>query len=84
MLRTMVRPDRRKRPKRPPLTTAQILAWADEHRRQTGAWPRARSGPVPGAAGETWAAVNQALYRGLRGLEPGQTLRRLLKAHNRE
>src|SRR5262249_55027851 len=29
----------------PPLTTAQILTWADGHHSRTGRWPRAASGP---------------------------------------
>jgi hypothetical protein len=63
---------------RPPLTVAQILAWADDHRARTGAWPGAASGPVAGAAGETWAALNVALRLGHRGLPGGDTLARLL------
>jgi hypothetical protein len=54
--------------KRPPLTVDQVLAWADAHHACTGQWPTRRSGPVIGAPGETWANVNQALAKGLRGL----------------
>jgi hypothetical protein len=42
---------RRTRAALPPLTEAQILAWADAHRGRTGRWPGAHSGPVPGAPG---------------------------------
>src|SRR5262249_33589248 len=42
----------------PPLTGEQILAWADAHHQRTGQWPRANSGPVHGATGETWGAIN--------------------------
>jgi hypothetical protein len=71
-------PGRSGRP-RPPLTVPQILAWADAHRARTGAWPGAASGPVGGAPGETWAAVNVALRLGHRGLPGGDTLARLLQ-----
>jgi hypothetical protein len=68
-------------PDRPPLGVAQVLAWADRHRRRTGAWPKATSGPIPGARGETWAAVNNALNRGARGLPGGTSLPSLLAEH---
>jgi hypothetical protein len=64
---------------RPPLTVAQILAWADEHHAHTGSWPSAGSGPVAGAEGETWKAVDSALARGHRGLPRGDSLSRLLR-----
>jgi hypothetical protein len=64
------------RPKRP-LTVAQILAWADDWRAETGQWPRARSGAIRGA-GLTWQAVNLALNSGRRGLPGGDTLAKLL------
>jgi hypothetical protein len=63
---------------KPRLTVAQILAWADAHRRRTGRWPGQTSGPVAGVPGQTWAAVVEALRRGLRGLPEGDTLARLL------
>jgi hypothetical protein len=53
---------------RPNLTIDDILAWADEHHARIGRWPSARSGPVDGAVGETWAAINQALAHHRRGL----------------
>jgi hypothetical protein len=62
----------------PPLTVAQILAWADAHKARTGDWPRLKSGPVAGADGETWAAVDSALRHGFRGLHAGDSLTRLL------
>jgi hypothetical protein len=67
-----VAPDRRR------LTVKQILAWADAHRRRTGTWPHPRSGPIPGAAGETWRGVDNALRTNRRGLAGGLTLVRLL------
>jgi hypothetical protein len=69
--------------KRPPLSAAQILAWADAHRRRTGRWPSAASGPVREAPGLTWLAVNGALSKGLRGLPRGDSLARLLVRHGR-
>jgi hypothetical protein len=65
----------------PPLTVPQILAWADAFHKRTGRWPTARSGPIPGAGGETWLAVHEALYEGLRGLPGGSSLARLLEQH---
>lgn len=60
------------------LTLRHILAWADAHKRQTGSWPTAGSGPITAAPGETWQAVNASLHRGHRGLSGGTTLARLL------
>jgi hypothetical protein len=61
-----------------PVSLAQILAWADEHRRRTGAWPQATSGAVAAAPRENWQALNKCLRLGLRGLPGGDTLPRLL------
>ncbi len=61
----------------PRLSEKQILAWADKHKRRTGKWPSATSGPI-GDTGETWSGVNTALGRGLRGLPGGSSLPRLL------
>jgi hypothetical protein len=63
-----------------PLTVEQILAWADAHKARTGTWPTRRSGPVAEDPGESWANVNQALEKGLRGLPKG-SLHRLLAQH---
>lgn len=59
------------------LTIKQILAWADAHRRRTGDWPSAQSEKVIGAP-ETWSAINDALFRGSRGLPGGSSVARLL------
>jgi hypothetical protein len=64
---------------RPPLSEEQILAWADAHHARTGKWPTVHSGRIPAARGETWGAVQSALYRGLRGLPGGSSLARLLQ-----
>jgi hypothetical protein len=63
----------------PPLTTRQVLAWANAHHRRTGRWPTRLDGPVAGAPpGTTWMGVDAALNQGLRGLPGGSTLSRLL------
>jgi hypothetical protein len=67
----------------PRLTLRQVLAWADAHQRRTGRWPGVRSGPVPEAPGESWQAINLALFVGLRGLPGGDSLARLLRRHGR-
>ena len=64
-----------------PLTVRQILAWADTHHRRTGEWPKRSSGMIYGPTGrptgENWAAINEALGKGKRGLDRS-TLGRLL------
>jgi hypothetical protein len=67
--------------RRPMLTEAQILRWADAHHRRTGDWPTYRSGPIPEAAGDTWTAVAAELRHGVRGLPGGTSLARLLAEH---
>jgi hypothetical protein len=61
-----------------PLTIEQILTWADAYHATHGRWPKHRSGPIPGTAGETWKAMELALTRGSRGLPGGSSLFRLL------
>src|SRR5690349_2091952 len=53
--------------RKPPLSVAQILAWADAHHARTGRWPSCTEGKVNGPPGETWPAADEALRRGLRG-----------------
>jgi hypothetical protein len=67
----------------PRLTIKQVLEWADAHRRRTGRWPTAESGPVLRASGETWHAVNLALWQGLRGLPGGDSLSQVLQRYRR-
>ncbi|MFO0958879.1 MAG: hypothetical protein U0800_15865 [Isosphaeraceae bacterium] len=64
----------------PRLTTDQILGWADAHFARTGRWPTPQSGPILGAEtpGETWARIQDAMARGLRGLPADRSLTRLL------
>jgi hypothetical protein len=69
------------RPRAAPLSLAQVLAWADAHHRWTGRWPRRDSRTVCGGVGEKWANIDQALRKGLRGLEGKSSLARLLAQH---
>lgn len=64
--------------KRPPLTERQILAWADEHFKQTGRWPNVNSGRVRGSLEEHWKGLDNCLRQGTRGLPKGGSLARLL------
>lgn len=73
----------RNRNQPPRLTVTQILEWADLHHRRTGRWPHFRSGAVEDAPGETWRAVNSALYHGYRGLPGSSSLAKLLNKHHR-
>jgi hypothetical protein len=66
---------------RPPLSIDQILEWADEEHKCKGKWPNAKSGPVCAAPAETWAAINAALHRGMRGLPGNSSLAALLEEH---
>jgi hypothetical protein len=65
----------------PALNKQEILAWAKAHFRRTGFWPRATSGPVLDASGETWAGINAALVHGYRGLPGGISLCQFLARH---
>ncbi len=58
----------------PRLTIPRILRWAKAYIQRTAQWPGQASGPIPGAKGETWRAVESALREGLRGLRGGDTL----------
>jgi hypothetical protein len=64
-----------------PVTTQQILAWADAHHERYGLWPSVGSGEVEDAAGETWPALNAALTLGGRGLSGRSSLAKLLAEH---
>jgi superfamily II DNA or RNA helicase len=63
----------------PPFTIKQILRWADRHKRKTGEWPTAESGPIVGVKHEKWANVQAALSLGTRGLPGADSLARLLE-----
>jgi hypothetical protein len=64
-----------------PLTVEQILAWAESHRRRTGAWPILSSGSLAEDRSLTWKRINSALWQGLRGLRGGDSLAKLLRRH---
>lgn len=65
-------------PKRlPPLSTDQIVRWAHRYRRDHGEWPRRSRDAIP-TTFDTWYSVDNALYKGLRGLPGGSTLAKLL------
>jgi hypothetical protein len=74
---------RRRREAVPRLSVEQVLAWADAHHARTGRWPHAMSGPIREAPGESWRAVNLALWQGHRGLPGGTSLSRLLDERRR-
>jgi hypothetical protein len=65
----------------PDLTIEQILRWADATYSRAGAWPTAKSGPIPEAPGETWLRVDHAFRDGARGLPAPSSLARLLSDH---
>jgi hypothetical protein len=67
----------------PDLTLAQVLGWADAYHAEHGRWPRSDAGPIAGAPGESWDAINRALREGRRGLPPGTTLVQLLAEHRK-
>jgi hypothetical protein len=66
----------------PPLSVAEVLAWADAHRARVGTWPNACSGAIPDATlGTNWRQVDNALRYGLRGLPGKSSLAQLLAEH---
>ena len=65
----------------PPLSIQQILAWADTHLETTDHWPTRMSGAVPDSGGEKWSAIDMALHAGVRHLQGGSSLARLLAEH---
>lgn len=72
---------KRNRAALPPLTEAQILAWADAFYARYAKWPTQTSGPVEEAPGEKWGGLDQALGDGRRGLPGGSSLAQLLAQH---
>src|SRR5262249_51619781 len=60
------------------LTEEKVLEWADTHHLKTSLWPRANSGSIEGAGGETWAGVDSALFKGRRGFSGGSSLAKFL------
>jgi hypothetical protein len=73
-----VKTDRRRKPE---LTEASILTWADGYHVRTGEWRTREAGPIPEAPlGTTWRQVDNALRYGLRGLPGDAALAQLLAA----
>ncbi len=59
-------------------TIDEILQWADAHYARKGVWPQIYSGPISECLSEKWRSVDNALRLGLRGIEGGSSLARLL------
>jgi hypothetical protein len=66
----------------PSITVSDVLKWADRHKERTGVWPKAYSGPIADAPGETWHNIQNALQRGTRGFPRGLTIKQLLALHH--
>ncbi len=62
----------------PPLSEAQILAWADAFHARYHRWPKKDDGRIADNLNEKWLNVDMALRLGLRGLPGGSSLARLL------
>ena len=65
----------------PKLSLPRIVRWADAHKRRTGNWPTAKSGPVHENLDENWTSIDNALRCGLRGFVGGSSLPQLLSEH---
>jgi hypothetical protein len=65
----------------PPFTYKKIIEWAQKHYDRIGQWPDRFSGEVVDSPGDTWTAVEIAVYQGDRGLPGGVTLNKLLAKH---
>ncbi len=63
------------------LAEEQILAWSDAHFARTGEWPVKDTGVISEAPDEKWIRIDDALRRGLRGLQGGSSLAQLLDEH---
>lgn len=61
----------------PQFNVEQVLRWAEAYVARHGNRPNRDSGPIPEAPGETWSAVDHALFRGRRGLPGGSSLAKL-------
>jgi hypothetical protein len=64
----------------PDFTEQMVLAWADRYHDDTGEWPKYQDGSIAGT-GETWCAVDTALFKGSRGFPGGDSLAKLLARH---
>jgi hypothetical protein len=72
------RPKRLRAKPRPTLHIAEILAWADDHKKRTGTFPTRKSGTVDADPKESWSGIDRALRRGFRGLPGRWSLSQLL------
>jgi superfamily II DNA or RNA helicase len=63
------------------LEIQEILRWADGYYKRTGKWPTRNSGLIEEAPGDTWSAVNVALFNGNRGLPGNSSLPKILSEH---
>ena len=59
-------------------TRKQIVTWAKQHHKRTGAWPTVDSGTIRETGGEVWKNVDMALREGTRALRGGSSLAQLL------
>jgi hypothetical protein len=71
----------RPRARKPRLTTAVILKWADDFHAEHSRWPTFDDGVVVGTADQTWRAADASLRVGTRGLPGGSSLAKLLLKH---
>jgi len=67
--------------RKPHIRVKQILAWADEHRKRTGEWPKNRRESIGAVPWITWGQLSHALRAGHWGFRRGTTLRRLLEKY---
>lgn len=63
-------------------TETQILQWAEEHFRRSGAWPTRKSG-ICRSANAPWSTIDRALREGRQGLGGGSSLGALLDRKRR-
>ena len=61
----------------PPYSVETITQWMRAHAERHGRYPVIASGTIEEAPGENWQKVQNALFRGHRGLEGGSSLLRL-------
>src|SRR5262245_9419865 len=65
--------------RKPPLSIPLTLARYDLFHERSQDWPTVRSWPLPEMLGEKWWRIDNALRYGLRGLDGGSALARLLE-----
>ena len=67
-----------------PVTTEQILAWADDHYAAHGRYPSLESGAIAAVPGRTWQQIDHALRVGKCGLPRRSSLAIFLQEHSRK